>query len=70
MDRMLVELITARRAEAQAADEDDSGIPTFGGFVVQPSTADAGRQEKTIQDWLGKKHPNKRQQGELDRAPR
>ncbi|RYP56598.1 hypothetical protein DL771_011719 [Monosporascus sp. 5C6A] len=54
MDRMLVELITARPAEAQAADEDDSG-----------TTA-----EKTIRDCLGKKHPNKRQQGELDPARR
>ncbi|RYO89320.1 hypothetical protein DL766_005160 [Monosporascus sp. MC13-8B] len=53
MDRMLVELITAPRAEAQAVDEGDPGTPAVGGSVVKPSTADAGHQEKMIRDASG-----------------
>lgn len=85
MDSLLVDLITARKEEAQPGgdvnddnNDDDGGNadksgPSGGNFVLEPSTGDLDGDEKRILDRLAaekKKRPNKQERGWLDRAHR
>ncbi|KAI8625031.1 hypothetical protein F5Y19DRAFT_490064 [Xylariaceae sp. FL1651] len=71
MDKLLVEVITARREE-QSTSEDAGNASKSAGiaqeYKIEPSKADFGGEERALRDQLGSKHPNKRERTLLGRA--
>lgn len=72
MDKLLSEIITARREEEQTAAH-DAEISSKDGTITkrykfEASRADLGREEEGLRDLIGPKHPNKQQRRQLDNA--
>lgn len=72
MDKLLSEIITARREEEQTAAQDTETGSKDGTMTeryrFEASQADLGLEAKGLRDLIGSKHPNKQQRRQLDIA--